>query len=242
MRFVWTALGLALAASALADPMKIMPLGDSITYGYPVPGGYRAPLYDMLSSEGYNFQFVGSVTDNPSPGLPSVNHEGHPGWKASDLSVWISTWMAAANPDVVLLHIGTNDISQGASGSTTTTRLNTLMGQITTIKPNVKLFVSSIVPRWDSLEGETQLYNAAIPSLVNRFRGQGYNVNFVDIHSAVTMADLADGIHPNLPGYQKMATQWNSSFTSVVPVPEPATFFTIGLGLAALMFVRRKPL
>ena len=31
--------------------MRILPLGDSLTFGAYVPGGYRAPLYQLLTSE-----------------------------------------------------------------------------------------------------------------------------------------------------------------------------------------------
>ena len=32
-----------------AAPLRIMPLGDSITWGEPVPGGYRLPLWNLFA-------------------------------------------------------------------------------------------------------------------------------------------------------------------------------------------------
>ncbi|MFN9486770.1 MAG: SGNH/GDSL hydrolase family protein [Cyanobacteriota bacterium] len=48
--------------SALFGPQKlrIMPMGDSITVGQGVPGGYRRPLFDVLTGLGYDVDFVGS--------------------------------------------------------------------------------------------------------------------------------------------------------------------------------------
>src|SRR5712692_3908966 len=60
-------LGILLCWGAVAEAdFTIMPLGDSITYGFPVPGGYRNRLYSDLRNAGYSFSFVGTSTDNPS--------------------------------------------------------------------------------------------------------------------------------------------------------------------------------
>ncbi len=68
-------------------PMKlnIMPMGDSITEGFNVSGGYRKPLYNLLTAEDYNFDFVGSKLQlNPSDSSPDPNHWGQAGWQIAD--------------------------------------------------------------------------------------------------------------------------------------------------------------
>lgn len=40
--------------------LRIMPMGDSITVGEGVSGGYRRPLFDALTGLGYSVDFVGS--------------------------------------------------------------------------------------------------------------------------------------------------------------------------------------
>lgn len=47
-----TMLVLHSSAQAQATPIRIMPLGDSITDGYNVPGGYRIDLEDELAADG----------------------------------------------------------------------------------------------------------------------------------------------------------------------------------------------
>src|SRR5678815_2783167 len=46
--------------SAASTPfLRIMPMGDSITEGS-IPGSYRLPLYNLLQTNGYAFDFVGA--------------------------------------------------------------------------------------------------------------------------------------------------------------------------------------
>ncbi|MCP5545455.1 MAG: hypothetical protein H7A49_16285, partial [Akkermansiaceae bacterium] len=55
-------------------PVRIMPLGDSITQGCcsgsAVEGGYRNRLHDLLDSAGYTVDFVGTQNDVSNPALP----------------------------------------------------------------------------------------------------------------------------------------------------------------------------
>jgi len=72
-------------------PIRIMPLGDSITYGWDGGyGGYRGYLGDLLYNGGYDFDFVGSRTDNDpctDPNCPflDLDHEGWNGWRADQI-------------------------------------------------------------------------------------------------------------------------------------------------------------
>ena len=111
--------GLVIAGITEARPIHILPLGDSITQGGRADRPeytYRYPLYGMLTAAGYEFDFIGSLTTGlqpdakwPTPFNP--NHEGHYGWKTGavrdKLAEWMPRWQAA--PDIVLLHLGTND-------------------------------------------------------------------------------------------------------------------------------------
>jgi lysophospholipase L1-like esterase len=205
---------------------KIMPLGDSITYGYNAQdetqgqgGGYRFPLSQLLISAGLNFNFVGSLNDGP-PNWPYDSHEGHPGACIVDIANGITPlsqggqgWLGLAQPNMILLMIGTNDINQTHSYcgdvSTAPTRLQALITQIFYLLPNVQLMVASIPPFVDH-ESAVAKYNASIKSIVNQYAGQGMPITFVDVNSALTENDLAigDPIHPSDEGYQKIADKW----------------------------------
>ncbi|MEO5712326.1 MAG: GDSL-type esterase/lipase family protein [Luteolibacter sp.] len=72
---------------SLPADLKIMPLGDSITYGATaLNGGYRAPLYDLLQPIAPNFHFIGDSTLNPGT-LPAgqQNHAGHSSYSSPDI-------------------------------------------------------------------------------------------------------------------------------------------------------------
>src|SRR5665647_586276 len=75
----------AVSAFSQPPPLRILPLGDSITYGSSVAGGYRLPLYAVLTNAGYNVDYIGSDTGNSAPGLGAeIHHEGHGGWRISN--------------------------------------------------------------------------------------------------------------------------------------------------------------
>ena len=42
----------------MPPPIRILPIGDSLTYGEFVEGGYRLPLFQLLTNAGYSVDFV----------------------------------------------------------------------------------------------------------------------------------------------------------------------------------------
>jgi len=222
------AVGLALAAGlAVAGPaqaesnggVRVMPLGDSITDGYNVPGGYRINLWQRMASGGYTVDFVGSGFNGPS-GLGDHDHEGHSGWRIDQLDANIVGWLQSYAPRTILLHIGTNDINQNYDVANAPARLSALIDKIRANAPTVELFVAQITPESDpTLESRVNTYNAAIPGIVAQ---KGPLTHLVDMHAAITTADLADGVHPNGAGYDKMGARWFAALQSVPGSLTPA--------------------
>ncbi|HEY0001869.1 MAG TPA: GDSL-type esterase/lipase family protein [Actinoplanes sp.] len=202
-------------AAQAADPVRIMPLGDSITDGFNVPGGYRITLKPKLDAGGYATDFVGTQSNGPAS-LIDREHEGFSGWRIDQLDANIVTWLQQTTPDTVLLHAGTNDMIQGIDLANAPTRLGGLIDKITATRPDAVVLVASIVPLTDAaLEKNVLAFNAAIPGVVQTRVAAGKHVHFVDMHAAVTTADLADGIHPSEAGYAKMATVWYDALRTV---------------------------
>ena len=132
--------GLACAASA-APPLRVMPVGDSITYGSSVNGGYRLPLYDLLTNSGYTVDYIGSQTGN-STGMADPDHEGHGGWRIDQIdAIILDVLRTEADPDVLLLLIGTNDFGQEFDQANATNRLDALIERIATNRPHCKILV-----------------------------------------------------------------------------------------------------
>jgi lysophospholipase L1-like esterase len=203
------------AAAETNGGVRVIPLGDSITEGTQVPGGYRIGLWQRLASGGFRTDFVGSQFNGPA-NLGDHDHEGHPGWRIDQIDANITGWLHTTSPHAVLLHIGTNDVLQNFNLSGAPGRLSTLVDHITASVPNAEVFVATIIPLANSgQEANARTYNATIPGMVQSKVNAGKHVHLVDMHSALTAADLTDGIHPTATGYDKMAAAWFNALRSV---------------------------
>ncbi|MFD6563708.1 cellulose binding domain-containing protein [Micromonospora profundi] len=223
IRLWWAALA-AVAAVVAAVPVatmpasaesnggvRVMPLGDSITDGFNVPGGYRIELWQRFTSGGYRVDFVGSQFNGPAS-LGDHDHEGHSGWTIAQIDANVVNWLRATTPRTVLLHIGTNDMYGDTSGAPS--RLAALVDKITNNAPNADVFVATIVPK-SGADNQVRGYNAAIPGIVQTRAAAGKRVHLVDMYRALTLSDLADGVHPNATGYRKMADAWYTALRAV---------------------------
>jgi lysophospholipase L1-like esterase len=202
--------------TALAESnggVRVMPLGDSITDGLTVPGGYRIGLWQRFVTNGYKVDFVGSLYNGPAS-LGDHDHEGHSGWRIDQIDANIVGWLNTYQPHTVLLHIGTNDISQNYDLANAPNRLSALIDHITNTLPSTEVFVAQIIPMsYDTSQERT--FNAAIPGIVQSKVAAGKHVHLVDMYDALTTADLADAVHPNAAGYDKMAAVWYQALLSV---------------------------
>ncbi len=259
--------GIAVPTQAAIQLGDIMPLGASITYGTGTPGGYRDPLYTLLTSHGYAFNFVGSVTENATPALTAAgqtHHEGHSGYTIQNrdpsdpiqtgtflgggvlesLPGWIGP--GAANPNYILLTIGTNDINFDYYTANAPNRLSNLISaisnQTTGLRPNAHLIVAEIPPTSIPVKNPPyQAFDAAIPGIVASHQALGENVSFVDLYTPFDPAtDFTDNLHPNLQGYNKIASAFYDGIAAVASTPEPTSLVWIGIGLSALISRRRS--
>ncbi|WP_245651759.1 lectin [Streptosporangium amethystogenes] len=226
-----TMLGAGVAGAESNGGVRVMPLGDSITEGTQVPGGYRIGLWQRLAAARYTVDLVGSQYNGPG-NLGDHDHEGHPGWRIDQIDANITNWLRTHNPRTVLLHIGTNDVLQNYNLSTAPQRLSTLIDHITTTTPNAEVFVATVIPLSNTgQEAAARTFNAAIPGIVQSKVNGGKRVHLVDMHSKLTTADLIDGIHPTAGGYDKMAAAWYTALQSVpgsvgqsgTPTPTPTS-------------------
>ncbi|MFC7483677.1 ricin-type beta-trefoil lectin domain protein [Luedemannella flava] len=168
-----------------------------------------------MAAAGYRVDLVGSQYNGPSS-LWDHDHEGHPGWRIDQIDANISRWLGSYQPRTVLLHIGTNDVLQNYNVSGAPGRLSTLIDRITSAVPNADVFVATIIPLSNyGQEQAARTFNATIPGIVQSKVSAGKRVHLVDMHSALTTADLIDGIHPTATGYDKMAATWYAALQKV---------------------------
>jgi len=191
------------AVQVAATPsLRVMPLGDSITAGVGSSTGssYRAALWDRLA--GQRLDFVGT---QQSGQLPDLDNEGHSGWVIDQIAGIVDASLAFYRPNIVTLHIGTNDLNNNTQVATAPARLGALIDRILVAAPDATVLVATLVPSTTAVT-QTRIveYNRQIPGLVAQRRNAGKHVMVVDM-AAVTTADLADALHPNDNGYRKMA-------------------------------------
>ncbi|GAB2961357.1 ricin-type beta-trefoil lectin domain protein [Saccharothrix stipae] len=203
------------AAAESNGGVRVMPLGDSITEGTQVPGGYRIGLWQRFASGNYRVDFVGSQFNGPGS-LGDHDHQGHPGWRIDQIDANVVNWLRNTTPRTVLLHIGTNDILQNYNVANAPARLSALVDRITATVPNADVFVATIIPLANSGQAAAaRNFNATIPGMVQSKVNAGKRVRLVDMHSALTTADLIDGVHPTATGYDKMAARWYTALRAV---------------------------
>ncbi|MDB6035876.1 MAG: hydrolase, partial [Verrucomicrobiales bacterium] len=195
----------------LPKPLRIIPLGDSITYGLGAAGGFRAPLYQLMTNAGYFMDFAGTQTGNSAPSLPDPEHEGYSGYTIRNIdSILPVIFAGTPDPDIIMVFLGTNDYrGSGDDPDHATNRLEALIVRMTTNWPGVKVIVGNLLPRPDAWE--TQIlttFNPIVPAMCERLRSQGLSVYFTDLRSVITLADLPDTLHPTQFGYNKLGTNW----------------------------------
>ena len=251
---------LLLSALASSAAVRILPLGDSITFGCgsdaappdwyaccnDASGGYRAPLWAFLNqSSAAAVQFVGSETNGPA-WVPVAQraHEGHPGWTISGIASLQPKWIAA-QPDVVLLMAGTNDVGQGHSNASITSDMVALLAALRATLPKAQLLVTSILNLPDSsangqkFPGQIANLNSELPALA-----KAVGAVFVDINGAtgmckppadplVNLCAVCNGpcggynpascppqgyslCHPTGAGYELMAGVWGAALLPII--------------------------
>lgn len=219
---------------AYNPPLKIMLLGDSITYGIVgtkdrESGGYRTELWNKCVADGLKVEFVGSRSTGPDC-LSNKYHEGHSGWTIRQIAAFVNEWLNTYQPDLILLMIGTTDTKE-SSLRLMLNELNALIDQITSQLPNAQLLVASIPPIHPVAKPALRAlraihFNAAIPGILNFKVAQGKKADFVDMRSLTLddltssqSPDLDNGLHPNAQGYRKIANFWYDAVLAHYQLP-----------------------
>ncbi len=236
--FTLNLLTIHLYAEEASYPIKIMPLGDSITSGYiladldnPRPfsirTGYRNHLWYILNNAGFSVDFVGSQVAGQEIVPPfDPDHEGHRGWHSNDIAEKTYEYMVYSNPDIVLLHVGTNDYSTSVNGVTSILNQIDLYEQVS--GHSIRVLVAQIIDN-ASPNGIIRGFNENIQSLVTSRILDGDNITLVDMYRGAGLqgSDYTDMIHPNDSGNYKIASVWaNIIMTPYTHNPELSRFPT----------------
>ncbi|MDA8090763.1 MAG: choice-of-anchor D domain-containing protein [Nitrospiraceae bacterium] len=183
-----------------SSPIKIMPLGDSITQGLNGTSGdytgYREDLKNLLLNDGFYTHFVGSQQDGCDSLFSDCNHEGHPGYTdgpqgtGTDLSENIETnlisgsdWLKANPPDIVLLHIGTNYFDTNGTGyDTSADPVSGILDNIASFDPDITVLLAKII----------------LPATSETYPGQNNVITLNENIASMAGSRIASGISPRL--------------------------------------------
>jgi len=230
MRRCWTVVGVLVAFGAGCgwrggpaipdDAVRIMPLGDSITQGAHKHESYRRDLWKRLDEAGHRVNFVGSLSKQKFGGDADdydPDHEGHWGWAADHVLAKLPLWAAEAKPDIVLIHIGTNDLTAGQDLEETVDEIEAIIAVLRKQNPAVVILLAQIIPGGHpKLFNDVRQFNGRLVERAAALQSTASPIVMVDQYSgSAWRMDTYDGLHPSVRGARKMAGRW---FQALLPV------------------------
>ena len=96
-------------------------------------------------------------------------------------------------------------------------RLGGLIDMLISMAPDALIVVGNLTPlSFGGSGGGVDTYNAAIPAQVDMRKMMGKHVMMVDLHDGFSTSMLADGVHPNKEGSDKMAGVFYTAISGVL--------------------------
>jgi lysophospholipase L1-like esterase len=224
------------------NPMKIMPVGDSITDDCVTNGAWRLFLQPLLVTNGIAFTNTGRLLSAGYAGFTQRRHEGYCGsvigppgvfavynYNTTDahLQRIVRDALAITNnrPHLMLILIGANDIGRGRNPWTVATNdMPNLLSVIFSNVPNANVLLAKTTTLqnaglgYNAYATNVPIYNAALQAMVNQRRALGQNVFLADMFSAVDYGTmfLSDHLHPNPLGLRAIAKEWAARIETIL--------------------------
>jgi lysophospholipase L1-like esterase len=176
--------------------LRVMPLGASSTVGKgsQETAGYRGPLHALLARDG----------------VP-----GYGGLTLEDMRPQVAKWVRRADPDVVLLHAGTNDLLKGSSAEETARHLENVLSEIVAVT-DAHVIVAGVWAPLGRDRRDRAEFNRLSGVVVAGFQERGHSMRYVDTSDLLDAEELADGLHPNATGYRLIAAMWERQILDVI--------------------------
>jgi hypothetical protein len=210
-------------AAGAGTPVKIMPLGDSLTQGSTQTSDqashptYRYWLWNGLVSGGYQVDFVGSSRSNFSYQFDQ-DHEGHAGYTTDMIlngnrsdpgSGNLTTWLSSYSPDIVLISLGSEDQIAGVPLNQTQLNVAQIIDVLRYRNPNVKILLGTLPPS-TVYRQNVQTINDGLAAVAAARNQSGSPVTMVDLTTGYDAINdnQAGSIMPNENGERKIAQRW----------------------------------
>jgi acyl-CoA thioesterase I len=209
-----------------SEKVGIMAIGDSITQGGKTTVEeytYRLPLQQLLAKEGIPFDFIGSRKSGLHADAiwPPVNdemdfdpdHEGYYGKKTRYVSEQVMLhWDEHGQvPDIVLIHLGTNDQKSLDYHADIFQPLRSLILFLRKKNPSVVILLGHLnfnqnenaLKIRDEVNNLALLMDSSESPVKTVDHYEGWNEDPSKLYT-----DTFDWAHPNLKGQEKMARKW----------------------------------
>jgi len=197
-----------------------MPVGDSITQGGGGFSNYRYALLKKLTEAGYRVEYVGSrQSDSPAGKL---RHEGYGGKNAEYLATVIGKHFKEQPADIVLIHAGHNHFVHEKPVPGIVAATETMIRDLRKTNPRVTVLLAQVItsgklPKYSYIPA----LNEALEVLGGRMTTSDSPVIVVNQAKGFdwTTDTVADKVHPNARGAEKMAARWFDALTKVLAKP-----------------------
>lgn len=207
-----------------------MALGASRVEGArPEFESFRYELWKQLVAGGWDFDYIGSQTDEASYGdfegqEFDRDHEGRGGWTSGQILNGLEDWLdAAGTPDIVLFSSpGGNDLLNGeASLVQVYSNINSIIAILQDRNPEVTIIIEELAPGMTSFMTPTftASFNAVQAEVVNIAAAQTTSTSqvlTVDMFTDFTDALLADDVHYNEAGARFIADRYYAVLVDVM--------------------------
>ncbi|KAI0435829.1 SGNH hydrolase-type esterase domain-containing protein [Xylaria telfairii] len=195
---------------ATRTPLRLMPLGGSITYGVGSSdgNGYRKYLFDALTSSGFTVTMLGSRKTGT---MDDSSHEGWRGFKINEIREKGVKSAKAHQPNIFTINGGSNDCIQDFEVGNAGKRIDEMLLRLWEASPGSTIILSTLLRNRDNkVHARVVEINNQIRQLVQQRLNEGKKIVLADMDTShgPQVGDLVDGTHPSDEGYKKMANEW----------------------------------
>ncbi len=198
--------------------LHVMPVGDSITHGRAGDYTWRYRLGEHFRTSAVRYDFVGPYSKPSGGGGYAVA-----GWDTQHAAKWGQAAFEAANliedqisahwPDVLLVHLGTNDLTWWA-GTPEQARdsIATLVANARRCRPDVDVVLGQIGATRSIDDAKAQRYSQLLAQLAGSLSTPASRVVTANVAGAWNWStDTYDGTHPNARGEYVIAKAFADS-------------------------------
>lgn len=190
LHFAVIALGFALPGPAMAEPVRIVGLGDSLMAGYQLSAdqSYTAQLEKALKEKGVDVVIENAAVsgDTTSGGLARAD------------------WSVPEGTDGVILELGANDALRGIAPEDSEKNLDNLLARFR--ERGVAVLLVGMLAPPNMGEDYAARFNPLYPRLAEKYGVPLYPF-FLDGVVTEERLKLEDGMHPNGEGVAEMVSR-----------------------------------